>query len=95
VPTKQGGQYQLNLVTNQGPYLSKDIMHNNSKSISLLAGTNIIKSFAALNSTLKLCDSKQQQDNKELMNIESFSSIVRNLEDMVNSSISLDSKLKI
>ena len=59
-PSKQGVMYELNLDKSQGPYLSKDIMHSNPKSISLLAGTQIVKSFATLNQTLKLTETKQR-----------------------------------
>ena len=52
-PVKQGVMYELNLDKDQGPYLSKDIMHSNPKSIALLAGSQIVKSFSTLNQTLK------------------------------------------
>lgn len=59
-PTKQGVMYELNLDKDQGPYLSKDIMHSNPKSIALLAGSQIVKSFSTLNQTLKLTETKQR-----------------------------------
>ena len=52
-PAKQGVMYELNLDKYQGPYLSKDIMHTNPKSIALLAGSQIVKSFTSLNQSLK------------------------------------------
>lgn len=60
VPVKQGVMYELNLNKSQGPYLSKDIMHTNPKSIALLAGSQIVKSFSSLNQTLKLTENKQK-----------------------------------
>jgi len=54
IPGKQGAMYELNLDKSQGPYLSKDIMHSNPKSIALLAGSHIVNSFSTLNQTLKL-----------------------------------------
>ncbi len=36
-PQKQGGLYSLNLGQNNGPYLSKDVMASNQKSLSLVA----------------------------------------------------------
>lgn len=59
-PTKQGVMYELNLDKDQGPYLSKDIMHSNPRSIALLAGSQIVKSFSTLNQTLKLTETKQR-----------------------------------
>lgn len=60
MPVKQGVMYELNLDKSQGPYLSKDIMHSNPKSIALLAGSQIVKSFSTLNQTLKLTETKQK-----------------------------------
>lgn len=51
---KQGVMYELNIDKDQGPYLSKDIMHSNPRSIALLAGSQIVKSFSTLNQTLRL-----------------------------------------
>lgn len=60
MPTKQGVMYGLNLDKEQGPYLSKDIMHSNPRSITLLAGSQIMNSFTSLNQTLKLTENKQK-----------------------------------
>jgi hypothetical protein len=54
IPTKQGVMYELNIDKHQGPYLHKDIMHSNPKSIALLTGSQIVSSFSSLNQTLKL-----------------------------------------
>jgi hypothetical protein len=59
-PARQGVMYQLNLDKEQGPFLSKDIMHSNPRSITLLAGSQIMKSFTSLNQTLKLTETKQK-----------------------------------
>lgn len=59
-PAKQGVMYQLNLDKEQGPYLNKDIMHSNPRSITLLAGSHIMNSFTSLNQTLKLTETKQK-----------------------------------
>jgi len=59
-PVKQGILYELTLGKDNGPYLTKDIMHSNPKSISLLAGSQIVKSFASLNQSLNLCETKQK-----------------------------------
>jgi hypothetical protein len=48
-PTKQGILYELSLGKNNGPYLIKDIMQTNPKSISLLAGVNIMRSVSSMN----------------------------------------------
>lgn len=40
-PKKQGGLYSLDVGKNIGPFLPKDIMPNNPKSISLLVGTEV------------------------------------------------------
>ena len=60
IPGKQGVMYELNLDKDQGPYLSKDIMHSNPRSIALLAGSQIVKSFSTLNQTLRLTETKQR-----------------------------------
>jgi hypothetical protein len=60
IPVKQGVLYELTLGKDSGPYLTKDIMHSNPKSIALLAGSQIVKSFASLNQSLNLCETKQK-----------------------------------
>lgn len=40
-PRKQGGLYALDIGKNIGPFLPKDIMPNNPKSISLLVGSEV------------------------------------------------------
>lgn len=40
-PRKQGGLYALEIGKNIGPFLPKDIMPNNPKSISLLVGSEV------------------------------------------------------
>lgn len=60
IPLKQGVMYELNLNKSQGPYLPKDIMHTNPKSIALLAGSHIVNSFSSLNRTLKITETKQK-----------------------------------
>jgi hypothetical protein len=54
IPTKQGILYELGLNKDSGPYMLKDIMQNNPKSISLLTGAQILKSCISLNQTLKV-----------------------------------------
>ena len=41
-PTKQGGIYSLDLGKNNGPFLPKDIMFNNPKSVQLLVGAEVL-----------------------------------------------------
>lgn len=53
-PTKQGEYYKLNLGTENGPFLIKDIMHSNKSSISLLNGRQVLQSFNSMNSTLNI-----------------------------------------
>jgi hypothetical protein len=60
VPSKQGVLYELRLGKESGAYLPKDIMYDNPKSIALLAGSQIVKSFASLNSTMAVSDNKQK-----------------------------------
>lgn len=60
VPSKQGVLYELRLGKQSGAYLPKDIMYDNPKSISLLAGSQIVKSFASLNATMAVSDNKQK-----------------------------------
>ncbi|CAK94025.1 unnamed protein product (macronuclear) [Paramecium tetraurelia] len=45
-PSKQGGLYSLNLGQNNGPYLPKDIMLTNQKSLKLLQGDEVSKSVS-------------------------------------------------
>ena len=58
--------YELNLDKDQGAYLSKDIMHSNPRSITLLAGSQIMNSFTTLNKTLKLTEAKQKEYSTSL-----------------------------
>lgn len=46
-PSKQGGLYSLNLGQNNGPYLTKDIMLTNQKSLGLLNGKDEVARSAA------------------------------------------------
>ncbi|EAS01101.1 hypothetical protein TTHERM_00316540 (macronuclear) [Tetrahymena thermophila SB210] len=46
-PSKQGGLYSLNLGQNNGPYLTKDIMITNHKSLQLLNGKDEVAKSAA------------------------------------------------
>jgi hypothetical protein len=41
-PIKQGGIYSLDLGKNNGPFLPKDIMFNNPKSVQLLVGAEVV-----------------------------------------------------
>jgi len=51
-PTKQGVFYQLNLNKNNGPYLSKDIMYNNTRSNPLLTTPAILNEHKKMVETL-------------------------------------------
>jgi hypothetical protein len=51
-PGKQGVFYQLNLNQNNGPFLTKDIMHNNHKSNHLLTQGSAFRIHQSLVSTL-------------------------------------------
>jgi len=51
-PTKQGVFYQLNLNKNNGPYLSKDIMYNNTRSNTLLTTPAILNEHKKMVETL-------------------------------------------
>ena len=46
-PEKQGGLYSLNLGQNNGPYLTKDIMITNEKSLKLLVGRDEVAKTTA------------------------------------------------
>lgn len=67
-PTKQGAFYELNLGIfifdklgkNNGPFLSKDIMFNNRKSMGLLTNLQILKSHETMVTTMN----NMQQSNK-------------------------------
>ncbi|KAM3135677.1 hypothetical protein pb186bvf_012203 [Paramecium bursaria] len=47
-PQKQGGLYSLNLGQNNGPYLPKDIMLTNQKSLKLLQNDEVSKSTSSI-----------------------------------------------
>ena len=79
-PSKQGVQYRLSLGIDDGPYLTKDIMHTNPRSIALLAGSNIVKSFSSLNQTLSLCNTKQKEYADRLTCIESVATQTASLD---------------
>lgn len=95
IPVKQGVLYELNLEKSQGPYLSKDIMHSNPKSISLLAGSQIVSSFSTLNQTLKLTETKQKEYDNTLSSIENFTALIKSLDDEIAMNMKVDRKLKI
>jgi hypothetical protein len=59
-PSRQGVLYELSLGKDNGPYLSKDIMYSNPKSIALLAGSQIVKSFSSFNASMNMSESKQK-----------------------------------
>ena len=94
-PSKQGVQYRLSLGKNDGPYLAKDIMHTNPRSIALLAGSNMVKSFSSLNQTLALCDTKQKEYMQHLTCIESVATQGAAMEQELQNCQTKDSKLKI
>ena len=60
VPTKQGVLYELRLGKESGAYLPKDIMYDNPKSIALLAGSQIVKSFSSLNASMAISENKKK-----------------------------------
>jgi hypothetical protein len=60
MPVKQGVLFELRLGKESGAYLPKDIMYDNPKSISLLAGTQIVRSFTSLNASMALSGNKQK-----------------------------------
>ena len=95
IPGKQGVMYELNLDKDQGPYLSKDIMHSNPRSIALLAGSQIVKSFSTLNQTLRLTETKQREYDNTLSSIESFSAMIKSLDDEIERNMKTDKKLKV
>jgi hypothetical protein len=65
-PCRQGVLYELNLGKDNGPYLSKDIMFSNPKSIALLAGSQIVKSFSSFNACMNVSENKQKEYNQNL-----------------------------
>ena len=87
--------YELNLDKDQGPYLSKDIMHSNPRSIALLAGSQIVKSFSTLNQTLKLTETKQRQYDSTLSSIENFTAMIKSLDDEIERNVKVDRRLKV
>jgi hypothetical protein len=70
-------------------------MHSNPRSITLLAGSQIIKSFTTLNQTLKFTDNKQKEFTETLSSIESFKATIKSVEQEIQISISADRKLKM
>ncbi len=44
IPSRQGELYKVNLSQNysDGPYLKKDIMHNNKRSLALITGQGVL-----------------------------------------------------
>jgi len=70
-------------------------MPSNPKSIALLAGTQIMRSFASLNQSMNLCESKQKEYYQTLMNVDSFQSTFQTLEEDISINMAKDRKLKI
>lgn len=63
-PSKQGVFYQLNLNQNNGPFLTKDIMHSNHKSHQMLTTSSSFKTHQSLTSTLsQLTKTSENQCN--------------------------------
>jgi hypothetical protein len=70
-------------------------MHNNPKSIALLAGTQIVRSFASLNHSMNLSETKQKEYYQSLTHVDSLSTTIQNLEEEIQLNVSKDRKLKI
>lgn len=75
--------YELRLGKETGAYLPKDIMYDNPKSIALLAGTQIVKSFASLNAAMTLTDHKQKEYSQILSSVDSLAAALRALQEDV------------
>lgn len=74
-PKKQGGLYSLDLGKNIGPFLPKDIMPNNPKSIGLLVGTEvrhpimqIVRSHIVMVKSLEETQAKMKKSDSSLRN---------------------------
>ena len=80
---KQGIFYQIPLGKNNGPFLSKDIMHSNPKSISLLTGSEILRFHTSMVNTLHLFEDKSTAKSSlgvKTPHIENFASTFKYLE---------------
>ncbi len=70
-------------------------MHNNPKSIALLAGTQIVRSFASLNQSMNLSEAKQKEYYQSLTHVDSLSTTIQSLEEEIQLNVGKDRKLKI
>jgi hypothetical protein len=76
-PMKQGVFYQLNLNQNNGPYLSKDIMYNNTKSNTLLTNPTILNEHKKMVETLNHLEKTAKIHQAKEEKTENFSAIVQ------------------
>lgn len=51
-------------------------MYNNPKSIALLAGSQIVKSFSSLNQSMNICEMKQKEYNQTIGYVENINSTI-------------------
>ena len=51
-PAHQGKAFKIDLGYSNGPFLSKDVMHSNSKSASLLAAKEILQSHMSMSNMM-------------------------------------------
>jgi hypothetical protein len=55
-------------------------MYSNPKSIALLAGSQIVKSFSSFNASMNICESKQKEYHQSMSYVESVNSTITLLE---------------
>ena len=60
IPSRQGELYKVNLSQNyfDGPYLKKDIMHNNKRSLALITGQGVLETITHFNNSMTMLQAK-------------------------------------
>lgn len=88
-PKKQGSLYSLDIGKNMGPFLPKDIMPNNPKSIGLLVGKEIVKSHLIMVRAIENSETKMKKVDENLkqsfrFDLAQYASCTENLIDFGN-----------
>jgi hypothetical protein len=69
-------------------------MYDNPKSIALLAGSQIVKSFSSLNATMAVSDTKQKEYAQTLSSVDSIAATLRLLQDDITTAETQSTKLR-
>ncbi len=69
-------------------------MYDNPKSIALLAGSQIVKSFSSLNATMAISDNKQKEYSQTLSTVDSIAATIRLVQEDITAAETQSTKLR-